>query len=57
MAYTVVFTPEAETQLVDLYVYIAAEALPDRARLLLELRDYCGDNLPADFPREPIVGL
>lgn len=31
--------------------------LPDRARLLIELRQYCGDNLPPDFPREAIVGL
>ncbi len=27
--------------------------LPDRARLLTELKHYCGGNLPADFPREP----
>ena len=26
MAYTVVFTPEAEAQLIELYGYIAAEA-------------------------------
>ncbi len=29
MPYTVVFTPEAEAQLVELYVYIAAEASPE----------------------------
>lgn len=29
--------------------------LPDRPRLLLELKKYCGENLPPDFPREPIA--
>jgi hypothetical protein len=27
--------------------------LPDRPRLLSELRLHCGDELPSDFPREP----
>ena len=31
MPYTIVFTPEAETQLTELYSYIAAEASPDIA--------------------------
>jgi len=35
---------------------VHSPVLPDRARLLLELRLYCGDNLPPDFLREPIVG-
>lgn len=26
--------------------------LADRPRLLLELKNHCGDNLPPDFPRE-----
>lgn len=28
--------------------------LPDRPRLLWELKQHCGEQLPADFPREPI---
>jgi len=28
--------------------------LPDRTRLLLELKQHCGENLPPDFPREPL---
>jgi hypothetical protein len=31
--------------------------LADRSRLLLELKQHCGENLPTDFPREPIDGL
>jgi hypothetical protein len=31
--------------------------LADRRRFLLELKQYCGDELPQDFPREPIDGL
>jgi hypothetical protein len=27
---------------------------PDRFRFLLELKEHCGENLPSDFPREPI---
>ena len=29
--------------------------LPDRPRLLIELKQHCGENLPSDFPREPIT--
>jgi hypothetical protein len=29
--------------------------LPDRSRLLFELRHHCGENLPSDFPREPMT--
>lgn len=35
---------------------IHSRQLPDRARLLMELKHYCGANLPADFPREPSPG-
>ena len=31
---------------------IHSKQLPDRARLLLELKRHCGKNLPPDFPRE-----
>jgi hypothetical protein len=31
--------------------------LADRPRLLLELKRRCGDELPPDFPREPLDGL
>jgi hypothetical protein len=31
---------------------VHSSVLPDRPRLLGELRQYCGDNLPSDFPRE-----
>ena len=31
--------------------------LPDRPRLLVEIRHYCGENLPSDFPREPTTDL
>ncbi len=42
MASTVVFTPEAEAQLVDLYVYIAAEASPEiAARFTDGIVTYC----------------
>lgn len=33
---------------------IHSNPLPDRARLLLELKERCGENLPSDFPRESI---
>ena len=40
--YTVVFTPEAETQLVELYAYIAAEASPEiAARFTDGIVTYC----------------
>jgi len=29
--------------------------LPDRPRFLLELKQHCGENLPPDFPREPVA--
>lgn len=32
---------------------IHSRQLPDRARLLSELKRHCGENLPPDFPREP----
>jgi hypothetical protein len=31
--------------------------LADRLRLLLELKQHCGEELPPDFPREPIDGI
>jgi hypothetical protein len=34
---------------------VHSSVLPDRPRLLSELRHRCGDNLPSDFPREPIT--
>jgi hypothetical protein len=34
---------------------IHSSQLPDRPRLLIELKQHCGDNLPPDFPREPIA--
>lgn len=27
---------------------------PDRARFLIEIKKHCGDNLPPDFPSEPL---
>ena len=36
---------------------VQSRQLPDRPRLLAELRDHCRDNLPSDFPREPITGF
>jgi hypothetical protein len=30
--------------------------LADRTRLLLEIKQHCGENLPPEFPREPIGG-
>jgi plasmid stabilization system protein ParE len=42
MSYTVVFSPEAETQLIELYGYIAAEASPDiAARFTDGIVTYC----------------
>ncbi len=34
---------------------IHSRQLPDRARLLMEIKHYCGESLPADFPREPLL--
>ena len=36
MSHTVVFAPEAETQLLDLYAYLALEASPDIATRYLD---------------------
>jgi hypothetical protein len=36
---------------------VHSRQLPDRPRLLAELRDHCCENLPSDFPREPICRL
>jgi toxin ParE1/3/4 len=45
MPYTIVFSPEAETQLVELYGYIAAEGSPDiAARFTDGIVTYC-ENL------------
>lgn len=33
---------------------VHSSQLPDRARLLLELKNRCGESLPSDFPREPL---
>jgi toxin ParE1/3/4 len=42
VSYTVVFTPEAEAQLVELYSYIAAEASPEiAARFTDGIVAYC----------------
>jgi hypothetical protein len=30
--------------------------LADRARLLMEIKKHCGDELPEDFPHEPLPG-
>ena len=34
---------------------VHSRQLPDRPRLLMELKQHCGENLPSDFPREPIT--
>lgn len=36
---------------------IHSRQLPDRPRLLWELKQHCGEQLPADFPREPVSSL
>ena len=36
---------------------IHSPMLADRQRFLLELKRHCGEELPPDFPREPIDGL
>lgn len=42
MSYTIVFTPEAEAQLVELYVYITAKASPEiAARFTDGIVTYC----------------
>ena len=53
MRYSVVFTPEAEDQLIDVYKYIAAEASPDVAeRFTQGIVDFC-EGL-AQFPERSI---
>jgi hypothetical protein len=36
---------------------IHSRQLPDRPRLLMELKIHCAEKLPSDFPREPIAGF
>ena len=36
---------------------VHSRQLPDRPRLLFELKQHCGENLPPDFPREPVTDL
>jgi hypothetical protein len=36
---------------------VHSRQLPDRPRLLMELKVHCGEKLPSDFPREPISGF
>ena len=33
---------------------VHSRRLPDRPRLLWEIKQRCGEQLPADFPREPV---
>ena len=37
----------------DHTIIVHSSNLADRERLLLELKQHCGDNLPPDFPSEP----
>ncbi len=34
---------------------VHSRQLPDRPRLLMELKQHCGENVPSDFLREPIT--
>jgi len=36
---------------------VHSHILPDRARLLIELRHHCGENLPSDFLQESTTNL
>jgi Bacterial PH domain len=36
---------------------VHSRQLADRSRLLLELKQHCGENLPPDFPREAVAGF
>ena len=36
---------------------VHSRQLPDRPGLVMALKNYCGANLPSDFPREPGAGL
>ena len=35
---------------------VHSSRLPDRARLLLEIQQHCADELPPEFPSEPMSG-
>jgi hypothetical protein len=48
---TVTITGSDGTQIVH------SRVLPDRPRLLIELKQHCSENLPSDFPREQITDL
>jgi toxin ParE1/3/4 len=49
MSYTVVFTPEAEAQLIQLYGYIAEQASPDIAAGFTDGIVACCENLSTFF--------
>ncbi|CCW29034.1 type II toxin-antitoxin system RelE/ParE family toxin [Xenorhabdus nematophila] len=54
MSYTVIFSPEAETQIIELYDYIAAEASSNIAiRYTESIVNYC-ENL-STFPHRGIM--
>jgi len=36
---------------------VHSRQMVDRPRFLLELKQHCGEELPPDFPREPIDGM
>lgn len=60
MSHIVVFTPEAEAQLVDLYGYIAEEASPEiAARFTNRIMSYCESlsTLPARGNRRDDIRL
>jgi len=46
---TVAITSSDGTEIVH------SDLLVDRPRMLLELKQHCGENLPPDFPREPLA--
>ena len=50
-SHTVIITGADGTKIVHV------RQLADRRRLLLELKNHCGEELPPDFPREPIAGV
>ena len=49
MVYTVVFAPQAEDQLAELYAYIATEASPETAKRYTDAIVSCCENL-STFP-------
>ncbi len=56
MSYTVVFTPEAQEQLLELYRYIAAAASPVTAeRYTSAIITYCEEL--RTFPHRAIAGM